>query len=128
MQFSDVPVIINSLTIVYMQSYSQMWINSTLQIDCIFYNPSFYVSTDSLEEIDLIALGHNETSGMVNRTDSYTSISHVISGYHDDKTSILVPIKLPLPDRTLDEGESALQLRFRLLDGRTFKIAGMALC
>ena len=131
LQFTDVPTTVNFLTIVYMQSYSHMWINSTLQIDCIFFNPSSDISTDFLEQIEsnpLPMLDHTYMSGKINRTESYTAIRHLISGYHDDETSILVPIKEPLPDRTLEEGKSSLLLHFRLLDGETFKIAGMALC
>ena len=131
LQFTDVPTTVNSLTIVSMQSYSEMWINSTLQIDCIFFNPSSDISTDFLEQIETNAtqiLDGNYSSDMINSTESFTAIRHFISGYHDDETSILVPIKLPLPDRTLEEEKSSLLLHFRLLDGETFKIAGMALC
>ena len=131
LQFSDVPTLVNSVTIVYMQSYSEMWINSTLQIDCIFFNASNNNNTDTTDQIDLNTLpvlGHNDTSGIIQRSDLYTSVSHVISGYHDDQTSILVPIKLPFPDRELDLDKLALRLHFRLLGGQTFKIAGIALC
>ena len=131
LQFTDVPTTVNSLTIVSMQSYSEMWINSTLQIDCIFFNSSSDISTDFLEQIETNAtqiLDGNYSSDMINSTEPFTAIRHFISGYHDDETSILVPVKLPLPDRTLEEEKSSLLLHFRLLDGETFKIAGMALC
>ena len=55
----------------------------------------------TIEEIDTTAPyvpGNNYTAtGVIQRTDSYTSLRHIISGYHEDETSILVPIKLPLP-------------------------------
>ena len=131
MQFSDVPTTVTSLSLVYMKSYSQMWINATLQIDCLFFNPSIDGSSEFPTLTDSNTpriLDQNDTLGMISRTESYSSIRHFISGYHDDETSILVPVKLSLPDRTLEEGKSALRLHFRLVDGETFKIAGMALC
>ena len=130
MEFSNVPTTVNSLTIIYMQSYSQMWINSTLQIDCTFYNPSLSKDSDFMKQIDsntLRFLGQNDTLGM-HSAESHSTVSHIISGYHDEETSILVPIKLPLPDRATEENKTMLRLHFRLLDGQTFKIAGMALC
>ncbi len=128
LKFSDVPTTVDSLTIIYMQSYSQMWINSTVQIDCTFYNPSMKLNTEQIDQNTARFLRQNDTIGIIQRTESYSTISHLISGYHDEETSILVPIKLPLPDRTLEEGKSTLRLQFRLLDGQTFKIAGIALC
>lgn len=69
-------------------------------------------------------LGRNDTQS----AESHSTISHIISGYHDEETSVLVPIKLSLPDRSTEENQSMLRLHFRLLDGQMFKIAGMALC
>ena len=128
LKFNDVPITVDSLTIIYMQSYSQMWINSTVHIDCTFYNPSMKLNTKQVDQEIARFLRQNDTIGMIQRAESYSTISHRISGYHDEETSILVPIKLPLPDRTTIEGKSTLRLHFRLLDGQTFKIAGIALC
>jgi hypothetical protein len=118
LQFTDVPTSVGSLTIIYMQSYSSKWMNSTVQIDCIFQTPTYRRHV----------LGHNYTPGLIRRTESYSTTSYTLSGYHDEETSILVPVKLSLPDRIEEEGKSMLRLHFRLLDGQTFKIAGMALC
>jgi hypothetical protein len=131
LKFSDVPTSVKSLTIIYMQSYSPMWMNSTLQIDCIFHSPTNDVGASDMKQIvsnTLHVLDHNYTPGLVKRTESYSTTSYALSGYHDEETSILVPIKLSLPDRTEEEGKSMLRLYFRLLDGQTFKIAGVALC
>lgn len=127
MEFSSVPTTVESLTLIYMQSYSQNWINSTLQVDCTFYNPSEKANTP-IESDALRFLDRNDTPDMIQRTETYTTISYLISGYHEEETSILVPMKLQLPNRTLDDVRSTLRLHFRLIDGETFKIAGIALC
>jgi hypothetical protein len=126
LQFDDVPLTVNSMTIIYMQSYSEKWFNSTLQIDCTFINNH----DDVDNEINIVktnktaAANADHNSKMI---DSST-IRHFLSGYHEEQTSILMPIKLPLPHRVLKDGKSTLTLRFELLDGETFKIAGIALC
>ena len=124
LEFSNVPATIDSMTIIYMQSYSQQWFNATLQIDGTFYDPSINAvtnSTDSTKQVD-------SNTTVVQGTSSNSTIRHVISGYHEEETSVLVPIKLQLPNRTLDDVRSTLRLHFRLIDGETFKIAGIALC
>jgi hypothetical protein len=131
LKFNDVPTSVNSLTIIYMQSYSSMWMNSTLQIDTLFQTPTKDLGASNMKQIvskALHVLGHNYTTGIIKRTKSYSATSYTLSGYHVEETSILVPVKLPLPDRTEEEGKSMLRLHFRLISGQTFKIAGMALC
>jgi hypothetical protein len=125
LQFDDVPLTINSLTIIYMKSYSEKWFNSTLQIDCRFANPldiegKTIVSTPRSMET-------NETNVDYNTIKS-PMVQHKLSGYHEDETSILVPVKLSIPNRTLEDGKSMLRIQFTLIEGETFKIAGIALC
>ena len=149
--FENVPVAIESLTIICMQSYSEKWYNSTLQIDSTFEE---YDGGDDNEDEENggARQPQRETSFNVSDTgetkaspSSIHSMRHVISGYHQERTSILVPLQLPLRSTTSSSVDDTsvvddsnpesrsqnyrrLRLQFLLINGETFKIAGIAIC
>jgi hypothetical protein len=108
--FEGLPISVQSLTVVYMKSYSEKWYNATVQIDCSIG----------------ASMNHNSS-----REDfpvsSAESLRYHLTGYHVEKTSVLIPEKLQLPSQNRNSGDT-LHLKFKLIEGETFKITGMALC
>ena len=135
-----------------MQSYSEKWYNSTLQIDSKF--EEYDDGDNENEENDKvrqrqkqreISSNINDTGETKSSPSSIHSTRHVISGYHKERTSILVPIQLPLlltksssvdDTNVMDDSNPEsnmhnyrrLRLQFLLINGDTFKIAGIAIC
>ena len=165
--FESVPITVESLTIIYMQSYSEKWYNSTLQVDASF--EEYDDKDDDEEELNAAApstiskmrpqrgtssqgnddahMANIDTTQSVATTTAAHSIRHLISGYHKEQTSILVPIQLPLLPVSASSSSSSvnrvndskqprpglqplgrLRLRFQLINGENFKITGMAIC
>jgi hypothetical protein len=110
LSFDGLPRSVQTLTILYMKSYSEKWYNATLQID-FSIGPSQQNVSQNNESLMLPT----------------ESLRHFISGYHTDETSILVPEEIRLPSSNRND-EDTLRLKFTLIEGETFKITGMALC
>jgi hypothetical protein len=109
--FDGIPSSVKNLHIIYMKSYSEDWYNATVSIDC---------SISAQAEVNSI--------GAIPSISTAESLLHYLSGYHVAETSILVPATLPLPLHNISTERVKLTLKFKLIEGETFKITGIGLC
>eukprot|EP00536_Pseudo-nitzschia_multiseries_P017873 jgi/Psemu1/52976/gm1.52976_g len=107
----NVPVDIKTVVIVAMKSYSGIWVGSKLA-----------VSISVVESAAIPDSMNNRTSAVDWNEDSV----FLIDGYHNVKTSVHFPYKLPI-EGGAKAGESII-VDFKLVGGAEFKIAGMAVC
>jgi len=89
----------NILTIISMKSYSDKWKQSLLKVSI----------------------------SVVKKDNSIASREYTISGYHEMETSVHYTHKLALPEEGAKPGD-LISVKFEMLSGSEFKIAGMAFC
>ena len=132
MLFDPVPPTVESFTLIYMQSYSEKWFNSTLQIDGTLEEYDSDGDRNKDPNTTTPSQPPTTTTRTATNSTAYTSttIRHLLSGYHPETTSILIPSQLPLPSvvPSSPSRRRRLRLQFQLVEGESFKIAGMAIC
>jgi hypothetical protein len=143
--FENVPYTVNSLTIIHMQSYSEKWYNSTLQIDSSFEEYDDEHENKESDQVPRDISSHVNSNREIKSPSTTNARQHFVSGYHPEQTSILIPTRIPLLSMSDDmddinpkfqhhqhqrrrQQQQRLRLHFSLINGETFKIAGMALC
>ena len=100
-------------TVLVMTSYGDLWMDSTIQ-----FTVSVLPASNQLTE--------EATSAASKQPSSLVTYVHSIPGYHDQPTSIIIPHKFKLP-APATYGDTVVA-RFELIQGKTAKICGMALC
>jgi hypothetical protein len=103
---------LKSLTLISMLSYAREWVNSTLQVTIELLSNSTSSTSTGTEDV-------NNKRGRI--------IRHHVTGYHKEKSSVLVTQKLRLPEGVIQVGD-VLRVEMKLVGGETFKISGMGLC
>jgi hypothetical protein len=104
---------LKSLTLISMLSYAREWVNSTLQVTIeLLSNNSTSSNFTGMEDVN-------------NRR--WRTVRHHVTGYHKERSSILVTHKLRLPEGVIQVGD-VLRVEMKLVGGETFKISGMGLC
>ena len=102
----------NFVLIVAMKSYSQKWVGSKLAVSI-----SVVKKTDNL---------NNSSLTDVRAVDWDADSTFLIDGYHDIKTSVHFPHKIPVLGGA--KAGDSLILHAKLVGGQEFKIAGIAFC
>jgi len=103
--FDDIKKRVDTVTILYMKSYSEKWEGSRIRVTIT---------------------GGNKTSEH-NNTDDVSILSvRELSGYHNITASIVVSEDIVLLDAVPKGG--SMNLEFEMIGGTTFKIMGMMIC
>jgi len=107
---------VNHVVVLSMKSYSRSWFNSSLSLSTTAFR------SPSIPETEL-----NRTSSISKDINWNGESTYHIDGYHKLKTSVHFVHKFLIPDGGARAGESLI-LDAKLVGGKEFKIAGMALC
>ena len=112
LMIKDTELDTNFVLIVAMKSYSQKWVGSKLAVSI-----SVVKKTDNL---------NNSSLTDVRAVDWDADSTFLIDGYHDIKTSVHFPHKIPVLGGA--KAGDTLILHAKLVSGQEFKIAGIAFC
>mmetsp|Transcript_15778 Transcript_15778/g.45455 ORF Transcript_15778/g.45455 Transcript_15778/m.45455 type:complete len:330 (-) Transcript_15778:712-1701(-) len=111
-KIENVPVDTKYVVILSMKSYVEKWVGSKLA-----------VSSSVVKSATIPESMNNRASVVDWNNDSIFRID----GYHDVKTSVHFPHKIPIQGGGAKAGESLL-IDLKLVGGKGFKIAGIAVC
>jgi hypothetical protein len=109
---NDTELDTNFVLVMAMKSYSQKWVGSKLAVSI-----SVVKKTNDLNNSSLAA---------VNEVDWDADSTFLIDGYHDIKTSVHFPHKIPILGGA--KAGDSLIFNAKLVGGQEFKIAGIAFC
>lgn len=139
----DTVVDTNFVVILSMKSYSEKWQGSKLAVSTFVVKKnetatatatatgtSAATTSDHLmnekedSTVDLLVHNKNNEDGSGDHSNSTTFF---IDGFHDIKTSVHFPHKIPIAGGGAKAGDSVI-LKAKLVGGQEFKIAGFAFC